>query len=186
MDNILERKAEIRKNIKNKRKSLSAEEVARKSNIICRKIICSDIYKKAKTIYCYNSIRNEVDLSFLINQALEDKKKVALPKVTDKKGEMIFVELNNMNRLKPGEFGILEPVGSQCAAKPDFIIVPGVAFSANGDRIGQAGGFYDRFLRKNPTFSVGVAYDFQMLEELPTESHDIKIDRIITEKEVYY
>ena len=74
MDNILERKAEIRKNIKNKRKSLSAEEVARKSNIICRKIICSDIYKKAKTIYCYNSIRNEVDLSFLINQALEDKK----------------------------------------------------------------------------------------------------------------
>ena len=185
MNNILERKAEIRKKIKNKRKSLSAEEVVGKSNIICRKIIDSDIYKKAKTIYCYNSIRNEVDLSFLINQALEDKKNVALPKVTDKKGEMIFLELNNMNRLKTGEFGILEPVGSQCAAKPDFIIVPGVAFSIDGDRIGQAGGFYDRFLQKNPTFSVGVAYDFQMFEELPTESHDIKINRIITEKEIY-
>ena len=185
MDSTVKQKAVIREKIKRKRMSLSESELKEKSINICTKIIKSDFYKKAEMIYCYSSINNEVDLSFLIAQALENKKRVALPKVTDKRGKMIFVEISNNEELKTGGFGILEPISNEKAAKANVIIVPGVAFTANGDRIGQAGGFYDRFLSENPIFSVGAAYDFQIFDSLPTQSHDIKMDSVVTDREIY-
>lgn len=179
---IKSQKKIIRDEVIIKRLKLSETEVDYKSRIICEKIICSQKYKESQTIYCYSSIKNEVDLSLLINKALNDKKIIALPKIINKNGKMIFIEIKDIDSLQKGTYNILEPPGITKAPPADLIIVPGTAFTKAGYRIGQAGGFYDRYLENNKAYTIGVCYDFQIYDKLPTEPHDIKINEIISDK----
>lgn len=159
---------------------MTESDVQIKSNIICNKIINSQFYKESKCIYCYMAIQNEVDLSLVIRDALLADKTVAVPKVVNKNGQMYFAAINKNDKFENGLYNIPEPSNSEIAPSADLILVPGVVFSTKGERIGQAGGFYDRYLRNSSCHSIGVAYDFQVFDEIPTELHDVPVNEIIS------
>ena len=164
--NISEEKSRLRKEIKQKRLKMTESDIQVKSNIICNKIINSQFYKESKCIYCYMAIQNEVDLSLVIRDALLADKTVAVPKVVNKNGQMYFAAINKNDKFENGLYNIPEPSNSKIAPK--------------GERIGQAGGFYDRYLRNSSCHSIGVAYDFQVFDEIPTELHDVPVNEIIS------
>lgn len=170
-------KKELRKQLITKRKSMHNEEFERKSLNICNKLLNSSQYLKSKVIYCYYSVNKEVDLLPFIKQALDDKKIIAFPKVKGK--DMLFYTIRHLEELEPGYFNIPEPPETTPAPKGDLIIVPGVAFSKKGERLGYGGGFYDRFLDGNSIYTIGVAFDYQIMDSLPTEEHDKQLDEII-------
>ena len=159
---------------------MTESDIQVKSNIICNKIINSQFYKESKCIYCYMAIQNEVDLSLVIRDALLADKTVAVPKVVNKNGQMYFAAINKNDKFENGLYNIPEPSNSKIAPSADLILVPGVVFSTKGERIGQAGGFYDRYLRNSGCHSIGVAYDFQVFDEIPTELHDVPVNEIIS------
>lgn len=189
-------KAELRKQMLEKRDSLEPNEIEEKSRIIFDKLVGLDRYKEAKNLLIYASMRSEVRTDEIILDALADGKKVYCPKVTDKKnGMMVFVRIFALEGLKEGYFGIREPELDDISEifstdkNPELLneitlaIVPGVAFDKNGNRIGYNGGFYDRFLSSHKTVSsVGICYSLQLAcEDLPVESHDVPLDIIITD-----
>ena len=132
------------------------------------------------------SVSNEVDTHALIRDALDDGKCVAVP-VARKGRPMIQVRISDLSELVPAPFGLLEPAeGSWDPVPPgafDLVIVPGLAFDHRGNRIGFGGGFYDRFLSGLDAARVGVAYEFQLGETLPTEPHDVGLDWLVTESQ---
>ncbi len=178
---IKEQKDFLRKNIKAKRNKLSKETVLQKSNIICDKILNHPKYRESTYIYCYYPIQNEVNIVPVIEDALKNNKTVALPKVISTDGKMIFVNVDKKDDLLKGHYNIPEPKGIIPAKEADLILVPGVVFSGNGKRIGQAGGFYDRFLPNCSSYNIGISYDFQIVDDFQIEFHDIILDEIISD-----
>ena len=168
-----------------------------KSNEICKKILQDPQYKTASEIYAYMALPDEVDLTDVIKQAILDGKKVALPKIISKDdGIMGFYYLDSQKAVTEqtsgGAYGILEPDKTLPASpNPDshtLILVPGRAFTKDGDRLGRGKGYYDRFLAKeivgsSPTMTrlpnitvAGVCFEFQIVETLPTDANDICMD----------
>lgn len=174
-------KSEIRKLIFQKRKEASTEYLKEASEIICKKIISLEVFQQANTIYAYMDCRNEVMTAMVIEDAWRLGKKVAVPKVEGK--EMNFYLIDSYDNLKLGNFQIREP--ENCPKAEDenaLMIMPGVAFDTNGHRIGYGGGYYDRYLAVHKQLkTAAVAFDFQMLENLPTEPTDILPQMILTE-----
>lgn len=175
-------KKEIRKKVLKMRSNLTENEIAYKSNIICRKILTSKEYDKAKDICLYMPMRNEVDVTLLIKDIIKDNKKVWLPKID---GEIMdFHYYDENTELIDGPFNTKEPSSEMKLAPNDntLIIMPGAAFTLDGDRIGYGGGFYDKYLEKHPCCkTVAVCYDFQIVDEIPSEEHDIKPGKVISD-----
>lgn len=181
----MKRKKEIRILIKNKKSLLKREIKEIMDNSIFNKIIESNFYKDAKTILVYVSFNGEVETHRFIKYALKDGKNICIPKVLSKEDGMKAIKIDSFDELKKGAYGILEPknLTKKIEEKDiELILIPGVAFDKNGGRIGYGGGFYDKFLKKvrKDTFKIALAYDFQILDEVPLEEHDVKIDGIIT------
>ena len=192
-------KSEIRKHIKDLIKE-NISTLANQSQGMCKKIIGSGEYQAASEVFAYMALPDEVDLSEVIKQALKDGKKVALPKILSQDdGIMEFFYLDPQKTLseqtEDGVYGILEP-DETLPATPDptgktLILVPGRAFTKDGDRLGRGKGYYDRYLEKeivgsSPTMTrlpnvtvAGVCFEFQVLPELPTEPTDVKMDVIL-------
>lgn len=170
-------KKDIRKEILSKRKALDNHELITKSSLIVDKILNHKVYINSQVVYCYSSINNEVCLDLLMEDIVRQKKVLALPKVED--NNITFYQVSNPSKLKKGYFDIMEPYNCPKAKPADLIIVPGVAFTKNGDRLGYGGGFYDRFLSLSSAYTLGVGFDFQILETLPTQEHDKKLNDII-------
>lgn len=171
--------------MKEKRALLKIEVKETKDNSIFHKIIKSNAYKNAKTILVYVSFNGEVETHRFIKYALKDGKNICIPKVLSKEDGMKAIKIDSFDELKKGAYGILEPehFAKEVDEKDiDLVLMPGVAFDKNGGRIGYGGGFYDKFLKKvrENTLKIALAYDFQILNEIPLEEHDIKIDGIIT------
>lgn len=147
---------------------------------IANKIRQLDVYKKAKNVMIYLPIKNEVDVSLLIN----DSEKTFLVPVTE--GDDIYACRLTMH-LKIGRFGICEPVERVKMDKKelDMVIVPGVAFDKGFNRMGYGKGYYDRFLKDVDAVKIGVCYPFQLLDEIEAEKHDVKMDMIVTEDGVW-
>ena len=184
------RKESIRKDIIKKRSAMSEDEVERSSKSICSKIIATDAYKNSESVLVYMSVRNEVDLSSLIEQALSDGKKVYIPKTYgERKMEFYLYD----GEFVVGSFGIQEPkrVSEESRFKKELyaackkespnalVIVPGVAFDKAGNRLGYGGGYYDTFLESLKTSTIGVGYSFQLLDEIPIGEHDVRLDDIV-------
>jgi len=168
-------KKALRNDLINKRLThkLSEEE----SNIIINKLINLPEIKKAKYILLYYPHKNEVNILPLF-QRLKGKT-LLLPR-TDSK-DIFPITVNCLKSLKKGKFGIPEPEGSPVEIeKIDVVIVPAVAFDKKGHRLGYGKGYYDRFLKKFKGTKIGVAYDFQVVEKLPKEEHDVPVDLVIT------
>lgn len=176
-------KKELRKKILDLRSQLAADEVKTQSQTICTRVTEEKVYEETKNVCLYMPVRNEVDVSYLLTDARDSEKNVWLPKVRD--NDMEFCLYAENTELVSGAYGIPEP-SSEYALEPDegtLIIMPGAVFSCKGDRIGYGGGYYDRYLEKYPMCkTIAVCYDFQLLDDIPYEPHDIKPHRIISEK----
>ena len=137
------------------------------------------LYQQAKTIYAYLSYNQEVRTEYLIAAAWRDGKKVAVPKIIN--DEMVFLTLEEGDPIAEGYKGIPEPVKEIPMDDPTaLVLLPGLAFDPTGRRLGYGGGFYDRFLSAEPHPTVALCFDFQMLEHLETEEHDIPADVVLS------
>ena len=182
----METKKEIRPYIKQHRDAASDEQVARDSEKIAETVPGLPQYREASCVYAYIDYNHEVMTDSIIFRALEDGKRVAVPRVEGK--DLVFCYLHGLDDLESGYFGIREPKHScQIADEKDALfIMPGVAFDKKHHRVGYGGGFYDRYLAKpNHHYKVALGFDFQVLETVPYEEHDILIDLLVTETTVY-
>lgn len=179
----METKADIRRQMLALRKQMSLEEQRNKSRVIQKKVLACLEFQKAEWIFLYMDCKGEVQTKELLMQCLKQEKHVALPRVCS--DEMDFYEVKSIKDVEPGYFGILEPTGKKKIEKPHgFMLVPGVAFSKDGVRLGYGKGFYDRYLKRFPDlYTCAAAYAFQVADSLPFEEHDIKLKEIITERE---
>ena len=177
-------KQEIRKQMLADREALTPEQVRERSRIICDRIRDAELYRECASLCLYMPIRNEVEADLLIGPALEDGKRVYIPKVV---GEEMIFNRYDADLIVEGAFHIRESA-SQEILEPDettLIILPGSVFDLNRHRIGYGGGFYDKFLAKPPGCrTIAAAFDLQVIEELPVEAHDISPELIVTEKRV--
>ncbi|MFO8052365.1 MAG: 5-formyltetrahydrofolate cyclo-ligase [Candidatus Omnitrophota bacterium] len=181
-------KQQLRKQMLAKLVALTKKELRRRSKNVETKLSSLSIYKDSEVIVFYHPIEGEVDIEGIIRKACLEKK-VCLP-VTDlaTKTLKIFQIDNLADDLVKGTFGIKEPNKEKAKEldinQIDTVIVPGLAYDYNRNRLGRGGGFYDRLLKKlpNSTKKLGVAFDFQILKNLPTNPvTDQKVDLIVTE-----
>lgn len=182
----METKQSIRKEIFKRRKEADKARIAADSAVICRKLCSLPEFSKADWIYLYIDCKNEVMTGDIMREALSRGKHVAAPRVTGK--DMIFYEIRSYDDLEPGYFGIMEPAEGlpEVNCEDAFLVMPGVAFDRQRHRAGYGGGFYDRYLSVHPgLFKAAVAFEFQMLEQVPAEPTDILPDVVITEQEIY-
>lgn len=184
-------KKELRKKFLDLRNSMSKEEIIQKSKKITEILLNMDFYKKSHVIMTYVDFGSEVITRDFIKYAQNNGKKVFVP-LTDKKNKrLIFSELKDFdNDLVIGTYGILEPKKisdeDYILKIPEVVLVPGLIFSTAGYRIGYGGGYYDRYLKAigNSPQRLGLAFDFQINDNIPTFDYDEKVDVIITEKRI--
>jgi len=182
-------KKKIRSDVKVKREAHPDGERVAKSAKIGERLFALPEFKRARVILFYASKKHEVQTHELIEQALLLGKRVAVP-LTDMRCHCLHLsEVKCLRDLAPGHFGILEP--TKATFRPvsphsiDIVIVPGVAFDPQGNRIGYGMGFYDSLLRQMPhAKAIALAFEFQLVDEIPAEAHDVRVHRIITEDRV--
>jgi 5-formyltetrahydrofolate cyclo-ligase len=186
--NDVEDKRKLRKRVIEDRLQLIPEKVKQKSDRIMSTFFSTDDYKKAKVVMFYVDMRNEVMTKAAINKAIAEGKRVVVPRV--KKGYgLLAIEIQSLEELSPGTFGVMEPPEKEEIVLKDIdvVVVPGVAFDRNGYRIGYGAGYYDNFLPKlkSDAKNIAVAFEMQLRDLIPVESHDVKMDMIITEQGIY-
>jgi len=183
-------KSSIRKEVSFRRDGLSKEERKAKSENIARRLLELPEFINAQAILFYASFRSEVDTIELLKNSIGNKKRVVLPKVDMRSMSLMLYEIYSMEDLKPGCLGILEPLASRGRAVNtgdiDFMIIPGVAFDEHCNRLGYGKGFYDRLLAVKKSPAVALAYEEQVVENIPADVHDIKMDKIITDKRIIH
>lgn len=173
-------KTQLRKMIREKKRAMTQEQIEASSRKLCSLLEATELYKSAKTIYGYLPYNQEVRTVPLLERALQDGKRVAVPKVFGE--EMRFIYLEDMTHVAPGYAGIPEPVNDTPVADDPtaLVLMPGLAFDREGHRIGYGGGFYDRFLAREPEHpTVALCYDFQLLDRLETEAFDVPVDLVM-------
>ena len=173
-------KKELRKVISARKRMMTDEEIIQKSNCLAQQFLASKQYIEAKTIYGYLPYNQEVRTVPILEQALRDGKTVAVPKVYG--DEMRFICLQDLTKVEAGFAGIPEPTedGPVANDKNALVLMPGLAFDPQGNRMGYGGGFYDKFLAKEPGHpTVALCYDFQVFKYLETDAHDIPVDRVL-------
>ncbi|MBR5913067.1 MAG: 5-formyltetrahydrofolate cyclo-ligase [Selenomonadaceae bacterium] len=182
-ENISAQKKLLRREMNTRLANLSVEERVNLSRAVVEKFLAHPIYQNSKVIMAYLSTSEEIQLQEFLLIALADKKILAVPFIEGR--EMYAAMLPSLNELEVGAYGILT-VKSDCrkiidAAKIDGVITPGLAFDVHGGRLGKGGGFYDKFLsRAINAKKVALAYDFQIVDEVPMEPHDLTVDFFIT------
>lgn len=186
---IKEEKIVLRNKILNIRKNLILEEKIKLDEKIYSKLLNNEIFKKAKNIFIYISFATEINTKPIIEKALEENKNIYIPKIYKSDSSMKAIKLNSFKDLKENSMGILEPIqdGDYIDKENiDLIIVPGVVFDKEGNRIGYGGGYYDRYLSdiKEVRNKIALAYELQVLDFIGEEKHDIKVDYIITEEKI--
>lgn len=175
-------KKRIRSKILDKLKTQKEEERDRKSKIIKEKLFRTGVFKKAKIVMFYISFDGEVNTQDMIKETQNLGKTVAVP-ICNKDRTIEPCMLSNKARLVKGLYGAREPAAKRSINLEDLglLVVPGVAFDKNGNRLGRGKGCYDFFLKKLPKKipSIGLAFDFQILPYLPTTKRDMGVDRVI-------
>lgn len=189
-------KREIRKQILKKRDLLSLEYRKEANEKIFQKLVSLKEYKEAGLIMPYINYKSEVDTKKLIMQALTERKRVAVPKVLNRSGEMEFYEITSLQEVISGYKGIEEPdiIGKSpldIKREPGkvLLIMPGAAFDSLCNRIGYGGGFYDRYLEKyscDNLNTLALCYEIQIVEKIESEIFDQKPAMVLTEKEEHY
>ena len=173
-------KISLRNRIRQMKRQMSEAQICEKSGQLKELFTQTEYYKNAKTIYGYLPYNQEVRTVAILEQALLDGKKVAVPKVYGDK--MRFIYLDDLTKVSTGYAGIPEPIADDPVADDiaALVLMPGLAFDKEGHRIGYGGGFYDKFLEREPNHpKVALCYDFQVLPSLEVQEHDIPVDLVI-------
>ena len=174
-------KRSIRKQIRGLKKQFTDEELVEMSRPIISELLAHQAVNGAKTILTYYSLPDEVFTHDAINLLAAQGKTVLLPKVID--GENMEIRLyEKPEDLAEGFYGIMEPTGKLFTdyAGIDVAIVPGMGFDKSGHRLGRGKGYYDRFLPKAVNaYKIGVCFDFQKQEDIPSDNYDVIMDEVI-------
>lgn len=177
-------KAKLRAQFKAQRDSLTAATKRQLDEQLIQRLLTATIFQKAEKIAAYYPFGSEINLKPLFELPLD--KTFYLPAVEKKELQFRLFKLEQ-TKLVSGPYGIKQPSAASPAVIPqdiELIIVPGLAFDEDLNRLGYGGGYYDRYLAKTTAFKLALAYSFLVVKQLPTSNHDIKMDAIITEKEV--
>lgn len=193
MEEIREKKQEIRNNIATVLKNLSDKELSKKTKQVEDNLFEFANFLEAKIVLLYVNNKTEVKSGSIIKRCFDHNKIVILSAFNIKTYEMKLMKIDNPdNDLISGPRGILEPDINRCKIVPvdciDLAIIPGVAFDEKGGRIGTGEGYYDRFIPKlsATTRKVALALECQIIQQVPVESHDKHVDIIITDKRIIY
>ena len=173
-------KKELRRQIRELKRAMTSEQIDAASARLGELILNCPQYKEAKTIYGYLPYNQEVRTVPMLEQAMREGKRVAVPKCYG--DEMRFIYMDDLSKVEKGYANIPEPIADDPVAddKTALVLMPGMAFTKDGKRMGYGGGFYDKFLAAEPDHpTVALCYDFQMVEDLPTEDYDIPVDCVL-------
>ena len=173
-------KKELRKKIREQKRAMSAASIESASGSLARQFFATSYYQNASVIYGYLPYNQEVRTVPILERALLDGKKVAVPKVYG--DTMRFIYLEDLTQVAPSDLGIPEPISDGPVASDEnaLVLMPGLAFDREGNRMGYGGGFYDKFLSNEPNHpTVALCYAFQMVDEIPTESYDVPVDLVL-------
>ena len=173
-------KLQLRRSIRERKRAMTEEEIVSRSEKLCELFLASEAYKNASTIYGYLPYNQEVRTTPMLEQALREGKRIAVPKCYG--AEMKFIYLDDLTKVEKGYANIPEPIedGPIADDPTALVLMPGMAFDREGHRIGYGGGFYDKFLAQEPNHpTVALCYDFQMLPHLETEEYDIPVDLVL-------
>ncbi len=173
-----------------KRDAIPLEERKVKDRMIQERLTGLAEYRRAGTVMLFASFRSEVDTGPIIRDALGRGKRVVLPRVDRTRGALRLYAVRSVDELVPGFMGIPEPDPQRCVevppGEPELVVMPGVAFDERGGRLGYGGGYYDRLLagiRHRPVL-VALAYEEQIVGEVPVSGHDVRVDKVVTDARV--
>ena len=162
--------------------ALPAETIHARSEKIAEQVCTMEAFQQADTVCVFISLPGEVDTAPIIQACRAAGKKTAAPRIKD--GAMEFYLFNSEEDLEPGYYGIREPVGNSVPEGRTLVIMSGVLFDQTCRRIGRGGGYYDRYLAAHPELeALAVAFDMQVLDQIPDEPHDLRPKYVVTEKQ---
>ncbi len=183
------RKTTLRSHVLSLRSAQSPREREEKSNAIAMRVLASVEWINARTIMLYASTPREVHTTQLIESALREGKRVCLPAQESASAPINAYAIRSMDELERGSLGFVQPpaLHSRLVSKKniDVVIVPGVAFDEKGNRLGRGMHFYDDFLAGMHAVKIGLAFELQIVENVPTEAHDVPVDLVVTEKRLF-
>lgn len=175
-----QRKQALRESILGLGEPISAETRIRDSARLCERLRGQPAWREARSVGSFFPMAAEPDVRPVIEEALRGGKIVALPRFDPLRRGYDLVRIESLAELHPGHFGILEPGSGSALKLLDLILVPGVAYDENGRRLGRGKGYYDRLLAQVQGCKCGVAFDWQLIDEVPAESHDVRVNWILT------
>ena len=176
-------KLQLRAQLRLKKGALTRPQIEKASAHLTRLFLELPQYRTAKSIYGYLPFNQEVNTHPILTQALQDGKRVALPKCYG--SEMRFIWVDDLSAVQKAGLGCPEPIfDAPVADDPDaLVLLPGLAFDLAGGRMGYGGGYYDKFLAMEAHPTVALCYDFQLLPRIPMEEHDLRADCVISTNE---
>ena len=179
----------VRQQISDRLNALGDRDIQQKSSQACKHLCELDEFKHAQVIMIYLSLPREIDTSAAILEAFGAGKKVLVPKMIWEERKLIPVVIETLNcEMEIGRFGLRNPVGNQTlpVSGIELVVLPGLGFDESGNRIGRGAGFYDRFLADNQFSGIrcGLAFEDQVLKTIPVSDHDMRVDLLVTEKQI--
>jgi 5-formyltetrahydrofolate cyclo-ligase len=186
---VVAAKAYLRSVLGTSRKHLSAAYGVSVSGLVQKRLIESSAYQYARSIVLYAPKDHEIETKAIFADAVATGRVVLFPRIS--RDQLSLVRVDDPAELQPGAFGVLEPTGAEIVPVADvrqgLICVPGLAFSPSGQRLGRGGGYYDRLLAQagSQSRSAGLAYSFQVLDQIPQSPGDRRLDLIFTESALY-
>ena len=182
-------KSRLRRPALIKRRALSSAFRAHAAELILEKLLSDKRWKTSIRVGCYLAMPEEVPTQLILEQAWQVGKQVAVPVVSPDRRQMHFQQLDSLDQLAPGPLGILQPrvpASKVRFGRQDLLLIPGVAFDTHGNRIGMGKGFYDRYLPDCLAHRCGIAFDIQLVSQLPSAPYDIPVDMLVTEKRIMH
>jgi 5-formyltetrahydrofolate cyclo-ligase len=186
---IAQAKKQMRSDMRGVLEQLSADQRHIASVAACQRVMALDVFKHAGALMLYLPMTGEIDVTGIAVRCFCEGKSVCVPKVDWKRRDMLPLEVDSLDDrvMEVDEHGVRSPRNGRPIPPEmiDLVIVPGLAFDQRGMRLGRGGGYYDRFLariRDNGATSVGIAFDQQIVDKVPTALHDLPVDKVITDR----
>lgn len=170
----------LRQLIRQQKREMTPEQIETASRALAEQFLQTKAYRQAKTVYGYLPYNQEVRTVPILEQALRDGKRVAVPKVYG--DTMKFIYMDDLSAVEIGYCNIPEPIADEPVGDDPtaLVLMPGLAFDKAGNRMGYGGGYYDKFLSEEPNHpTVALCYQFQMVEQIPTDSYDIPVNLVL-------
>lgn len=191
-DSIKQQKAELRDALRAQLRAVTPAQRHDASLNACNRLMQLEAFKHASVVMLYMPLSDEIDLTPAALRCFQRGKSVCVPKANIARGDMKAVEVSSFDdeQMEKDELGVRSPTGGRLIVPQqiDLIIVPGVAFTAGGQRLGRGGGYYDRYLARagRTATRIGLGFDFQVIDHVPTEPGDASIDLVVTDRRIAY